>query len=71
MPYRRARGYREWHCFTNCPFWPKENFDPSSTKPTVGEECPHCLMLASTGTGEWSLPHRLSTAGSEAEAAGE
>jgi hypothetical protein len=55
MSYRRTRGHREWHWFTNCPYWPKENFDPSSTKPPVGEACPHCQQLEFNRNGEWSL----------------
>jgi hypothetical protein len=55
--YRRARGHRDWHWFTNCPYWPKHEFDPADKKPDVGEMCPHCQNLEFNRNGEYSLHH--------------
>jgi hypothetical protein len=55
MSFRRARGHRDWHWFTNCPYSPHQEFDHSPHKPPVGDTCPHCEKLEAEGKGIWRV----------------
>lgn len=50
--YRRTKGFRYWHWFTNCPHWPVHDFDGTLIAVPREESCPHCQQLETDGRGE-------------------
>lgn len=47
--YRRREGHDTWHQCRNCSTWPTDNYEESSSKPTVGELCNECSAKQMAG----------------------